>query len=1532
MRPSRNRERAIGVSILTFAILVALILPLMSFPEGSATTWDPVEEISEDKRIEYQRYPAISADAGKAYAVWADNGDKDYDIMVREHDGAAWQLEEEVNTDDRDIDQFLPDIAADGGVVHVVWHDPINGDYDIMYRRKSGGAWDPLRELSADVGIESQQNPVVAAADGKAYVVWQDGRGGDWDIFFRYHDGTVWSSIQEISVDSGSEAQSLPSISAGGGRAFVVWEDAGGGDNDIMMRVFDGASWGSIMEVSQDSTSEIQNVPDVAYDVGKVHVVWEEFRTTDRDIYHRSWDGSSFSAIQEISVDSGTEFQDLPSIAAQFGKVHAVWADRGDGDWDIVYRQHDGSSWQAPQKISEDMGSENQWLPDVATDGGVVHVVWEDQGDGDNDIFYRRGYEGAPVDTTPPDILDVYLDGSAAQTYPISSLPPTMTLTATVDDSARGGSFIGGANYTIGPGNWGTSSPMTPDDFLNSPTEGFHATLATPSVAGSWQYCVYGWDIVPNYNTSGLCASLTIYDDLPPVVTSILIDGFSVRTVPAGTPSVTLTATVDDSTTGDSIIGGANYTSPSQNWLNVTSMIPDDILDAPVEGFHATIDTSSLGLGSYDVCAYGWDDVPNNDTAGACATLTVAGETKPPVVRDVLINGLPSVSYGLTSIPTLTLTAIVDDLTGGGSTIGGANYTIGPQNWPSAMPMVPDDVLDSPIEGFHADVDSSSFNIGTYQICVYGWDNTPNYNTTGSCASLAVTDDIEPEVHNVLIDGFASKTVVEGTVSVQLTATVDDRATGGSVVAGANYTIGAGMFPGMLMNTVNPPLDLDVEDFTYDVPTGTLAQGVHQICVYGWDAVPNHNLTGACASLTVATETDPPMVTNVLINGQPFASYEVLTVPLLTLTATVDDSIRGNSVISGANYTIGPNNWPTATPMSPDDILDTSVEGFHSTLTTPSTTGTWEYCVYGWDITPNFDTTGSCATLSIYDGTPPLVTSVLVDGVAIQTILSGTASVSLTATVDDSARGESIIAGANYTSPSQDWLNSTPMIPDDSLDTPTEGFYAIIDTSSLGLGTYDICVYGWDEVLNNDTTGSCVMIVVSDDIEPPVVSNVRLNGQATLTLGFSQLNGILITANVDDTLTGNSSILGANYSWGPPTWPGAFMWPTDGFFDSPIEDVNASVTAGAQAGTFEIWVQGCDEYYNCNTGSATLIVQDDMPPAVSNVLLDSQTTRTIQFGTLTVTLTAEIDDTLTGGSFIGGANFTSPSGAWSNSTVMTSLNPPLDNSVELFAATVDTGTLGSGTYEIWVYGWDTQNNFNVTPSAFATLVVVGGPSVDNPPVIDSLTAEPSQAEEGEDVEVVVVATDDGTVEEVRIEVVGPDGQVISNVSAGYNDPAGGYLVVLSYDEPGQYNITAWVRDDGGNWASEEDSFEVLESELVQEEEEPNYKPALAALFAILLLVLGLLALRAGEEESKIRKFWFLPFALAELATCAVSASSGALSIPPVLGAGLLVDLVAFLLGLSMPVLILLRKSPAPEEESGTLANGAEESNYPENTK
>lgn len=152
---------------------------------------------------------------------------------------------------------------------------------------------------------------------------------------------------------------------------------------------------------------------------------------------------------------------------------------------------------------------------------------------------------------------------------------------------------------------------------------------------------------------------------------------------------------------------------------------------------------------------------------------------------------------------------------------------------------------------------------------------------------------------------------------------------------------------------------------------------------------------------------------------------------------------------------------------------------------------------------------------------------------------------------------------------------------------------------------------------------------------------------------------------------------------------------------------------------------------------------------------------------------------------------------------------------------------------------------------------------------------------------------------------------------------GGFLIEYSvpfFLEEGEYIIEYFSIDNLGNAEHPQQiDLDVSEKESV---EEANYKPNLSIVFGIVLIILGLLLnlhKEESEEESKKRKldlkpFLFFPlsFAIVEFIIGAVSAVTGLLSIPPVLGEGLIVDVVIFVVGI---VVALLWKRKKGKEAS-----------------
>ncbi len=388
-------------AIVLLLLLGAIIAGVGMLPENvRSAVWSPEEEISTDFGTEYQRYPSIAVEGGKVHIVWGDEGDGDSDVYYRLFDGTSWQPEEEISTDALDESQECPEVAVEGDEVHIVWIDEGDGDADVYYRNFNGTDWEPEQEISSDSIGEDNGLPSIAAESGEVHVVWMDEGDGDWDIYYRHFNGTSWEPEIEISTDAGIENQSFPSIAVENGRIHVAWIDEEDGDYDIHYRLHDGIDWQPEEEISVDTEAEPQGSPQIAAEDGEVHVVWT-YSSLDGDvhIYYRHFNGSSWLPEQMVNVEGGgqLDFQFWPDIAVEMGNAYVVWQDGqqvGNPPYvenDIHFRMLYENEWLPELEVSTDISTEMQAFASVAVEGGTAYFVWQDQGDGDNDIYFRKG-------------------------------------------------------------------------------------------------------------------------------------------------------------------------------------------------------------------------------------------------------------------------------------------------------------------------------------------------------------------------------------------------------------------------------------------------------------------------------------------------------------------------------------------------------------------------------------------------------------------------------------------------------------------------------------------------------------------------------------------------------------------------------------------------------------------------------------------------------------------------------------------------------------------------------------------------------------------------------------------------------------------------------------------------------------------------------------------------------------------------------------------------------------------------------------
>jgi hypothetical protein len=528
-------------------------------------------------------------------------------------------------------------------------------------------------------------------------------------------------------------------------------------------------------------------------------------------------------------------------------------------EWNVTYDSDEEAGTQSGQMPSGFTLWGYDPVNNVTISGiGSQNIVLDPLGDwntsDDSDSIWVNLTVGqGPPDAQAPQVANALINGLPGPTYGLADVPPVVYLNASVDDVGRGDLPVGGANYTVGAQNWASSTPMDAlDGSFDSPTE--DVTIAIAPLPVTTTYCVYGWDVLLNSDTTGVCSTITVVDNVAPWIENIQFSS-STFFLSSAPPTSTLTATIDETSSGSSMVSGANYTTPfSDAWPGTPMIAVDGSYDELTEDVAANVPLPS-SAGVFDYYVHSWDvNMVYNDSASP-VSITILDDVGPGITG-LQLNGqsAPSVQAGTSVL----VDAAVDDSGGKGDTsIQGANYTID-GDWATSTPLFPaDGTFDTATEAVIVTINTGGWTDGTYQICVYGWDSSPNYNVTGACDSLTIysIDDQPPDISNVRLDGSASLTVAPGDI-VNLTASVIDSGAMTSNILSANFSVDQ-TWPGTDMYPTDGFFDSVDEDVFVMIDTTGWADAQYQICVHGADDMPNY-YTGftSCVVLTIQTPPD----------------------------------------------------------------------------------------------------------------------------------------------------------------------------------------------------------------------------------------------------------------------------------------------------------------------------------------------------------------------------------------------------------------------------------------------------------------------------------------------------------------------------------------------------------------------------------------------------------------------------------------------------------------------------------------------------
>ena len=376
-------------------------------PQLPPPAWSPDQRLTRNDAttqtsVNFARNAAADA-AGRVHLVWFDERDGNPEIYAKRSGdgGVSWGPPVRL-TEDPGASTY-PSAAADAAgsdVLHVVWFDDRSGSPQVYHKRSLDGglSWSP--DLGLTSSPASAAWPSVAVWGSDVHVVYVDGRDGQSEVYYvRSTDGGA-SFEPEVRLSDLPDNSWTPTVAVWQDHVYAAWTDTRHGspqgqEEEYFKRSTDGgASWGPDVRLTFDP--ENSWAPSLAASGPHVWLTWFDLRDGNWEIYFkRSRDfGLTWSPDQRLTTDPAVSAR--PSIARRGPELTVVWWDTRDGNEEIYSKTSPdlGRTWGPDVRLTEAPGAST--FATVAAAESGVHVAWQDDRDGNLELYYQR-VPGTPV-------------------------------------------------------------------------------------------------------------------------------------------------------------------------------------------------------------------------------------------------------------------------------------------------------------------------------------------------------------------------------------------------------------------------------------------------------------------------------------------------------------------------------------------------------------------------------------------------------------------------------------------------------------------------------------------------------------------------------------------------------------------------------------------------------------------------------------------------------------------------------------------------------------------------------------------------------------------------------------------------------------------------------------------------------------------------------------------------------------------------------------------------------------------------------
>ena len=332
--------------------------------------------------------PQIAQLNDNIYFVWSDISVKDNEdvyFVWSSDNGATFSAPE--NLSDTPGNSTEPQIATYGNSTYVVWQDDTNGNNEVYLKISPAGksAFGRIFNLSRNDGNSSE--PQIATYGNSTYVVWKDDTDGNNEIYFRISPAgkSDFSRIFNLSRNDGNSSE--PQIATYGNSTYAVWKDDTDGNNEVYFKISPAgkSAFGRIFNLSRNDGNSSE--PQIATYGNSTYVVWKDDTDGNNEVYFKISPAgkSAFGRIFNLSRNDGNSSE--PQITTYGNSTYVVWKDDTDGNNEVYFKISPAGKSAFGRIFNLSRNDGNSSEPQIATYGNSTYVVWKDDTTGTKELL-----------------------------------------------------------------------------------------------------------------------------------------------------------------------------------------------------------------------------------------------------------------------------------------------------------------------------------------------------------------------------------------------------------------------------------------------------------------------------------------------------------------------------------------------------------------------------------------------------------------------------------------------------------------------------------------------------------------------------------------------------------------------------------------------------------------------------------------------------------------------------------------------------------------------------------------------------------------------------------------------------------------------------------------------------------------------------------------------------------------------------------------------------------------------------------------